>query len=135
MARVKGVAEHIRMVSLGVTAFSTFSLLLEQVGLGRFIPYIGAAGVGGVLAFAYLYSEAGVWNQVMRDQRDRSTNHCHPGQRINDELIGRGVAAAMRDRPLNETERQAVRDELDAAFREHRDGYNLERIDEPEVGD
>jgi len=129
MARIQGVSGHIRLASLGVTAFSTFSLLLEQLGLGAYIPYIGVAGVGGLVVFAYLYAEAGVWNQVLRDQRDMSGNHAHPGQRIDDELIGVAVASAMKGRALTDDERAAVAAELDRAWGKYRDGYEIARAD------
>jgi len=135
LARIQGVSGHIRLASLGVTAFSTFSLLLEQLGLGAAIPYIGAVGVGGLVAFAYLYSEAGVWNQVQRDQRDLSTNHAHPAQRIDDEFIGRAVVAGTKGRALTDDERQAIQDELDDGFREYRDGYDLARLNDSEVSE
>lgn len=129
MARVEGVSGHIRLASLALTAFSTFSLLLEQVGLAAYIPYIGSVGLGGLIVFTWAYTELGVWNQVIRDERDMSTNHAHPAQRIDDEFIGRAVVAGVKGRQLTDDERRAIDEELDHGFQQYRDGYDLDRLD------
>jgi len=134
MARIEGVSGHIQLASLALTAFSTFSLLLEQVGLGAYIPYIGTAGLGGLIVFTWAYTELGVWNQVIRDERDMSTNHSHPAQRIDDEFIGRAVVAGVKGRQLTDEERRAIDEELDHGFREYRDGYDLGRLDDEGEG-
>lgn len=126
IARVNGIRAHIQMVSLAVTAFSTFSIMLQGFGLGRYVPAfgIGAALVGVV--YTYLYTEGGVWNQVQRDQADLSNNYADPNARINSELSARAIAAALQAEELSETQQAALRSELDDAFGELRDGVVID---------
>jgi hypothetical protein len=125
IARVNGVKAHIQMVSLAVTGFSTFSLVLQNAGLGGYIPYL-AVGVTlvGVL-YTYLYTEGGVWNQVQRDQADLSNNYADPNARINAEMSTRALLAGLLERQPTDGEVDAVREELDQAFYELRDGVEI----------
>lgn len=125
LARIDGVSGQIRMFSLGLTAFSTFSLVLQNFGLGHYVPGFGVGLFFGTLVFAYLYTEGGVWNQVARDRADMSGNFASPGMRIDDELIARGIRAAEKGEPLDDCEREAVVEELDHAWNRYRDGVNL----------
>lgn len=125
LARIDGVSEQIRLFSLAVTAFSTFSLVLQGFGLSKFVPVFGAGFLVGGLIFAFLYSEGGVWNQVARDRADMSANFAGPTMRIDDELISRGLTAAQKGRPLTDEERAVIAEELDAAWQEYRDGVQL----------
>jgi hypothetical protein len=125
LARIDGVSGQIRLFSLGLTAFSTFSLVLQSFGLGRFVPVFGVGLLAGGLVFAYLYSEGGVWNQVSRDRADMSGNFASPGMRIDDELIARGMCAGRKGAPLDEEEREAIVKELDTAWERYRDGVHI----------
>jgi hypothetical protein len=122
LARLDGVKGQIQMFSLGVTAFSTFSIMLQGFGLGFLVPYIGVIGLLGGVVYTYLFTEGGVWNQVSRDRQDLSTNWAGPNAVIQAELIARSYAAAELDRELTASERGAVRDELGQTFEELRDG-------------
>jgi len=125
LARIKGVKDHIQMVSLAVTAFSTFSIMLQNFGLGGYVPYVGIGATLLGIVYTYLYTEGGVWNQVRRDQADLSNNYADPNARINAELTNRGLAAALQDEELTESQRQACQAELDATFAELRDGIEI----------
>jgi uncharacterized membrane protein len=126
LARIDGVKGQVQMFSLAVTAFSTFSIMLQGFGLGRYVPYLGAiAAVVGTL-YVYLYAEGGVWNQVQRDRQDMSNNWAGPNSKIQSELIARSVIAAQRGEELSETEREAVRNEAHSAFVEYRNGTDLD---------
>jgi hypothetical protein len=132
LARIDGVSGQLRLAMLGLTAVSTGVVALQSYGLGELAaPLVATVAIAG-LAFAYLYAEGGVWNQVQRDKRDLSTNYAAPMSRIDDEMIARGVIAAEKGRTLDEEERAAVREELDRAFVELREGVDLERIDNSE---
>jgi hypothetical protein len=125
LARVNGVRSHIQMVSLAVTAFSTFSIMLQGFGLGRFVPYLGVgAGLGGVV-YTYLYTEGGVWNQVQRDQADLSNNYADPNAKINTEMSARALVAALQADELTDEQRAALQAELGTAFDELRDGVEI----------
>lgn len=130
LARIDGVKGQVQMFSLAVTAFSTFGVLLQGFGLGRFVPYLGAVGAGGLLLYTYVYAEGGVWNQVNRDRADMSSNYAGPNQRINTEMTARALYAAMENRELTESEREATKAELDDVFAEYRDGIELGGVDD-----
>lgn len=129
-ARIDSVKGQIQAVSLAVTAYSTFSLLLQSVGLGRWVPVLGVGLLIGGPGYAYLFFEGGVWNQVSRDRADMSGNFAAPSSRINTEMSACGFYAAMQGRELTEQEREAIRTELDIVFTEHRDGIDLEDVAE-----
>jgi len=125
-ARIDSVKGQIQAVSLAVTAYSTFSLLLQSVGFGQFVPVLGVLLLVSGPAYAYLYFEGGVYNQVARDRADMSGNYSDPKARINTEMTTRGIAAALEGERLSESEREAIQEELDAAFAEYRDGIVLD---------
>jgi hypothetical protein len=126
IARVNGIRAHIQMVSLAVTAFSTFSIMLQGFGLGRYVPAFGIGATLVGVVYTYLYTEGGVWNQVQRDQADLSNNYADPNARINSELSARAIAAALQAEELSETQQAALRSELDDAFGELRDGVVID---------
>lgn len=126
LAKFKTTEGQLRSLSLGITAFSTFSIVLQNAGLGNFVPVVGVLAAGGWTVYTHLYSEGGVHNQAQRDLADFSNNYAGPSSRINNELTARGLAAAEMGRELDEDERQATKTELDAAFEEYRDGIEIE---------
>jgi len=127
LARINGVKAHIQMVSLAVTAFSTFSIMLQGFGLGQYVPYVGIGAVLFGVVYTYLYTEGGVWNQVQRDQADLSNDYADPNARINAELTTRGFAAMLQGEPLDDEQREAGIEELDDAFDDLRDGIMSDR--------
>lgn len=126
LARLDGVSNQVRMVSLAITAFSTFSIMLQGFGLGAWVPYVGVVGMAAMVVYTYLYTEGGVWNQMARDRQDLSNNWAGPNAAIVSELSGRSYAAARMGRPLTDQERAAVRAERREAFEEYREGIDLE---------
>ena len=129
LARVDGVSGMIRLAMLGMTGLSTATLTLRQYGHGEYAWPLIAVVMIGTIVFTYLYTEGGVWNQMSRDRQDLSNNFAGPSMRINDELLARGLLAAEEKRELSDTERQAIKTELDAAFEEYREGLVLEEAD------
>lgn len=127
LARVDGVSGQIRVFSLAVTAFSTFSLLLQNSGHGELVTPLGVLLAIGLPAYTYIYSEGGVWNQVSRDKNDLSSNYAGPTTRIDDEHIARGIIAGQKGEQLSEQERKAIKAELDDTFAEYRDGMDLDK--------
>ncbi len=126
LARIDGVKGQVQMFSLAVTAFSTFSLMLQGFGLGYLVPYLGVGALGGGIVYTYLYTEGGVWNQVSRDRQDLSNNYAGPNARIQAEVTARAIAAATIGRELNEEERKAVDAESQRAFEDLRDGVEID---------
>lgn len=126
LARVDGVSGQLRLAMLGLTGLSTATLTLKQYGHGQYAwPLIGVTAAVA-LVYTYFYTEGGVWNQVSRDRQDLSSNFAGPTMRIDDELIARGVLAAQLGRPLREEEREAISEELDAAWEQYRDGIEVD---------
>lgn len=131
LARIDGVSGQIRLAMLVMTGLSTATLTLRQYGHGKYAwPLIALTAVG-MLIFTFLYTEGGVWNQMARDRADLSSNYATPSSRINTELTGVAVFAALQGRPPEDEERQAIEDALDEVWDDHRDGIDLE--DPPEV--
>jgi len=130
LARIDGVSGQFRLAFLAVTGVSTTLVALRDYGYGQYAPlFVGASAVAAAV-FAYLYTEGGVWNQVARDRQDMSGNFSDPKARINTEMTARSLHAAMQGRELRPEEREAIKGELDATFAEHRDGINLEQMDD-----
>jgi hypothetical protein len=125
-ARIDAIKGQIQAASLAVTAFSTFSLVLQNFGLGRYVPYLGAVLALVGPAYAYLFFEGGVWNQVSRDRADMSSNFAGPGSRISTEMTARALLAGMEGGELDEDERRAIAAEADAAFVEFREGVDID---------
>lgn len=128
LARVDGVSGQLRLAMLALTGVSTATLTLQQYGLGRYAwPMIGIIAVG-TLGYTYLYTEGGVWNQMARDRQDMSSNYAGPNARISSELGARGFVAGLYGRELTDDERRAVESELGDAFKEYRDGVDLQQL-------
>lgn len=126
LARLEAVSPIIRMAMLTMTGLSTALVALSQYGLKQYAaPLIGATALAGVV-FTYLYTEGGVWNQKNRDKKDLGDNFASPLMRIDDELIGSAVFAAVHGRPPDEDEQEAIAQAVDKSWRKHRDGVDLE---------
>lgn len=126
LARVDSVKGQVQMFSLAVTAFSTFSIMLQGFGLGRYVPYLGAIAGVSILAYSFLFFEGGVWNQVSRDRQDMSNNFAGPSMRIDDTLIGVSVFSAVHGRPPNEDELEMIERAVSDQWEQYRDGVDLE---------
>jgi hypothetical protein len=127
LARIEAVAPMIRMAMLVMTGLSTALVALSSYGLDRFaLPLVGTT-LAAALVFTYLYTEGGVYNQQNRDRKDMGNNHATPLMRIDDELIGCAVFAAVHGRPPSEDERESIAEAVDGAWHDHRDGVEVER--------
>jgi hypothetical protein len=126
--RFEAAGQMLSMVFQGTTAVSALSGVLAYTGFQEFVPYqqyvpvVLAVGVAGIFLFAYVYVELGVYNRKNREKQDRGNNFAKPQNRIDDEMIARGVAAGVFGRPLDNSERAAIDGEVDAAYRKFRDG-------------
>jgi hypothetical protein len=132
LARIDGVKGQVQMFSLAVTAFSTFSLMLQGFGLGYLVPYLAvAAGLGGIV-YTYLYTEGGVWNQVARDRRDLSDNFSAPTMLLQNRIQARQfaeLAAMMDDDVTVEDAEERLQDSTEQEWAGLRDGVALDDIE------
>jgi len=126
LARLDDVKGQIQMFSLAITAFSTFSIMLQGFGLSRFVPYIGVVALLLGIVYTYLFTEGGVWNQVSRDRQDMSNNWAGPEEQIRATMIARTLYAAEKGSELDDDEREAVKREAEQSFTELRDGVELD---------
>lgn len=122
LARIDGVKGQIQMLSLAVTAFSTFGILLQNFGLGQYVPYLGAAGFGGGVVYTYLYTEGGVWNQVSKDRNDLSADFAGPGSYIASQIQTQAFAAAIAAAENGEDPREAAKEAVEREWQGYRDG-------------
>jgi len=128
LARIDGVSGQLRLAMLGMTGVSTATVALQSYGLGEFaLPLVGVTGVAG-LAFAWLYTEGGVWNQMARDRRDMSSNFAAPQGRINAEMTACAIVAGIQGEPLDDAQREAIGEESEAIFAEYRDGVDIDDL-------
>jgi len=112
-----------------MTGMSIASGALAYFGARELVvPFLTVTALA-VLAFAYLYAEGGVWNQVKRDQADLSNNYADPNAKINSEMSSRAIVAALQGHELNDDQREALRNELDESFADLRDGVDVESVD------
>jgi len=92
-ARIDSIKGQIQAISLAVTAYSTFSLLLQNSGYEELVRPLGLVMLISIPVYAYLFFEGGVWNQVSRDRQEKSSNFASPSQRIGNELGAAAIVA------------------------------------------
>ena len=124
--RFEAAGNILQMVFLGVTAASTLTSALALIGLQQYALPMLVFGLVSTAIFAFGYVELGIYNRQNREKKDRGENFAKPQNRIDDELIARGIHAAREGRPLTQDERDAVDEELDEAFRKYRNGIKVE---------
>lgn len=131
LARLDGVKGQIQMFSLSVTAFSTFSIMLQGFGLGRFVPYLGVVAAVLGIGYTWLYTEGGVWNQVSRDRNDLSDNFAAPGMAMGMTLQGRQravIAEAIQEDYDREKIKERMDEETIALLQQFRNGIDVEQV-------
>lgn len=101
-ARFQTTEGLLRSISLGITAFSTFSLVLQNAGFGHLVPYVGVFAATGWIVFTFYFSEGGVYNQAKRDLADLATNWAGPSMRMRAELSAVGIVAGLEGRDISE---------------------------------
>lgn len=110
----------------GTTAVSALSGVLAYSGLQRVVPYVLAIGVPGVFVFAWTYAELGLWNRKNREKADYGNNFARPDMRIDDEITGAAVFAAVHGRPPDTEEREAIAAATDSTWRDLRNGVEVD---------
>lgn len=130
LARIDGVKGQIQAFSLAVTAFSTFSIMLQGFGMGEFVPYLGGVVTVIGIVYTYLYAEGGVWNQVNRDRHDMSDNYAAPGAYISSQIQIPAIAAAIEAAMEGDDPETAAEETVAKRWRQYRDGVELEEIEQ-----
>jgi hypothetical protein len=134
IARIDSVQGHLGLAFQAMSGVGIASGALKYFGMSQFVaPFIVLVAVG-VLGFAYLYSEGGVWNQVSRDRSDMSSNFATPRDVIDDTLIATGVFAAQNGRPPDEHEMDVIHEAVRGQWEEFRDGIDLEDTEDATQG-
>lgn len=126
IARIDSVKGHLGLAFQAMSGVGIASGALKYFGLGQLVAPFILVVVVGVVGFAYLYSEGGVWNQVSRDRNDMSSNFATPRDVIDDTLIGVSVFAAVHGRPPDEEEVDVICDAVREKWGDFRHGIDLE---------
>lgn len=124
--RFEAAGQILTMTFQGTTAVSALSGVLAYTGQEGIVPYVLVTGVLGVFAFAFAYVELGIYNRKNRERHDRGSNFAGPKMRIDDELIGAAVFAAVHCRQPDEDETREISEAVEKSWREHRNGVALE---------
>lgn len=111
----------------GTTAISALSGVLSYAGYRHFVPYIAVGWLLMIPIIAVAYSDGGIMGRKNRERADYGKNWASPQSRIDDEMIARGWLAGEKGDTLSDDERDAIAEELDAAFRDLSDGVEIER--------
>jgi hypothetical protein len=111
---------------LAVTAFSTFSLVLQGFGLGQYVLPLGIVLLIAGPAYAYIFAEGGVWNQVSRDRADMSTNFAGPSMKMDDICTGAAVFAAVHGQEPDEKDIEVIENAVDEKWSEYREGIDVD---------
>lgn len=124
--RLEAAGNILRMSFLGITAASTLTSALALIGLEQFAPYVLGAGVAGTLVFAWCYVELGIFNRKNRERVDYGNNFARPDMKIDDEITGAAVFAAIHGREPDSQEKQAIENSVDDFWQKHRNGVDVE---------
>lgn len=127
--RVQAVQGILSLVGIAVTAASTLTTALVQVGYGEYAPWVLAAGLVGSPIFAYAYVELGFFNRKNRENVDRGDNFAGPGAAINARIRARQLGAAVAALENGHDSDEAfdfVESETNEVLAEVRNGVDLE---------
>lgn len=124
--RFEASGQILSMAFQGTTAVSALSGVLAYSGSEGVVPYVLATGTVAAFVFAYLYTEWGLFNRKNREKVDYGNNFARPDMRIDDEITGAAVFAAVHGRPPDDEEAEAIEASVDDAFRKLRNGVDVE---------
>ena len=130
ITRINSVKGHLGLFFNAMSGVSLASGALAYIGYRELVGPFLLCIASGVLTFAYLYAEGGVWNQVRRDQADLSNNYADPNARINTEMSARAIVSALQASQLDDEQVQALQAELDGSFADLRDGVDITDVDD-----
>lgn len=132
VARIQAVQGQLNLFFTALSGTSLASGALKYFGAPAWLIGVFLAGLAALLvAYVYLYSEGGVWNQKERDQTDLSTNYIGPGKAMDMLLQGRQrkvLAQAIDEGWDGERISQEMDRETVALLQELRDGIDVEAV-------
>lgn len=137
IARIDSVQGQLGLLFQAMTGISLASGALKYFGLSHLVPWFILGTWLFVLAYAYLYSEGGVWNQVSRDKTDLSDNYSGPTMLMDKRIEGKQLAYLGyvlqngRDISIDELE-EGMSDITHQEWATLRDGVDVEGLGELE---
>jgi len=137
IARVNSVQPHLNLLFTAMTGIGVASGALKYYGLQQYTPFFIALTGLATIAYAYLYSEGGVWNQTSRDKTDMSTNYSGPTMLMDAKIEARQLAyLGYVLQNGQEKELDALIEDMDELTYEEwaalRDGVDIEEIEREE---
>lgn len=137
LMRFEASSQIFRIALLGVTAVSTLTSALIDLGYGWLAPYVLTAGLVGSFGFAWVYVEFGFFNRKNRERMDRGDNFSGPGMAMGMTLQGRQRAviaeAFVEDYSPGEI-KSRMDEETAGLLRQFRDGIEIDEVfDEGEL--
>lgn len=123
--RFEASGQIFSLTFLGITAASTLTSALSDIGHEWAAPFVLTGGVLLSPVFAYAYVEWGVHNRKNREKQDRGNNFAKPQNAIDDAIIARTILAAEQGRTLKEKEREVVDKEAFRGYQDFKDGIDL----------
>lgn len=124
MMRLEAAGAQLRILYFGGIFLSTGAGALHQYGYGRYAGPFVAVIAAGTLAFAWTYTELGIWNQKNRDAMDRGSDFSGPNMYMDDKLIGAAVYAAFHGEPPDDDALESIETAVAKPWLEFRDGMN-----------
>lgn len=125
--RFEAAGQILSMTFQGTTAVSALSGVLAYTGQEWVVPFVLGIGIVSVFGFAYAYVELGIYNRKNREGHDRGSNFAGPKMRIDDELIGAAVFAAIHGRAPDDEEQATIAEAVDRPWQQLRDGVEVPR--------
>lgn len=126
LMRFQAVQGFIQMGSMMVTAASTLTFALQAIGYTEIAPYVLGIGLFGTPAFAWAYTELGLFNRKNREKSDRGANWAGPDAFMNSVIGAMGTYYAMNQDVPDSDEFEELQQSVELAWREYRDGINLD---------
>lgn len=123
--RFEAAQGPINMVFRGITAVSTLTAALALIGAQEYAKWLLLAGLIGTPVFAFVYTEWGVYNRKNRESSDRGANWTGPDSYMNSVIGAMGTYYAMNHEPPDEEEYEEMKDAVEMAWKEYRDGIDI----------
>ncbi|MFB6196867.1 MAG: hypothetical protein ABEI52_01175 [Halobacteriaceae archaeon] len=129
LMRFEASAKIFQITFLAITAASTLTSALSDLGYSEYAPYVLAAGTALSPAFAWLYVEKGLFNRKNRERNDRGDNFAAPGAYIGSMIQTQAFASALEAAENGENATEAAAETVQEQWQEYRDGVDLSQLE------